>query len=183
MWKIGLAAGIVFSIAVSTAYAAPPPPAWSGNANLFLGGKFLDSADWSPAEDQVEGGLLLDLRPPYWPVNLAADFLFGFSSGLGLDVEIDEYDLGVRKIFDADPRIHPYIGGGLSIVSAEISGPGGSVEDTGAGVWIGRGLYATISEHFNIGVDLRLSTANVTFFGVDGDAGGVHIGVITGYHW
>lgn len=157
--------------------------AWSGNANLFLGGKFLDSNDWSPAQDQLEAGLLLDVEPPQWPLGLAADFLFGFSSGAGVDVQINEYDLGLRKVFEIVPLVHPYVGGGVSIETAELSGGGASANDTGVGYWIGGGLMMHILAIINIGVDVRYSSADVNFSGFTANAGGFQAGLITGLHW
>ncbi|MEW6324309.1 MAG: outer membrane beta-barrel protein [Nitrospirota bacterium] len=178
-----LIAAIAMLVLCSVSPALAQSDSWSGNVNLFLGGKFLDEDDWAPADDQFEIGLLFDIQPPGVPISLAADFLFGFSDGLGLDVEIHEYDLGIRKIFDQNPQFRPYIGGGLAIVSAEISGFGASIDDDGFGGWIGGGFFTTIQEHFNIGVDMRFSTADVTLGGFDFDAGGFHVGLITGYHW
>ena len=160
---------------------------WTGNANVFLGGKFLDDDEWEPADDQLVLGVQLDARPQDWPVNLALDIRYGFGDGNFFGVEFEsnilEFDLGVRKIFEQHPILRPFIGGGLSIVEAEFSGLGLSDDDVGIGFWIGGGFYLLLQEHFNIGLDLRFSTADVTLFGVDADAGGFQVGLLTGYHW
>jgi opacity protein-like surface antigen len=156
---------------------------WSGNANLFLGGKFMDSNDWSPAQDQFEAGLLLDVEPPPLPLSLAADFLFGFSSGAGVDVQVNEYDLGVRKIFEIIPLVHPYLGGGVSIETAELSAGSASIDETGVGYWVEGGVMTHLLTILNLGLDLRYSSADVNFSGVTLNSGGIHVGLITGLHW
>ena len=56
-----------------------------------------------------------------------------------------------------------------------------SDDNNGIGIWLNGGVYWTLSQHFNLGLDLRYSQADVTLFDVD--AGGTHAGVILGYHW
>jgi len=156
---------------------------WSGNADVFLGGKFMESSDWSPAQDQIEAGLLLDVEPPQLPLSLAADFLFGFSSGAGADVQVNEYDLGLRKIFEIIPLVHPYLGGGVSIETAELSSGGASIDDTGVGYWLEGGLMTHVLTILNLGLDLRYSSASVKISGFNVNPGGFHVGLITGLHW
>jgi len=40
-----------------------------------------------------------------------------------------------------------------------------------------------LGEHFNIGLEGKYSTADVTLFGIDADAGGGHFGMLVGFHW
>jgi len=73
------------------------------------------------------------------------------------------------------------------MVSAEIKASTwwytASDDDTAMGFWFGGGLYVTLAEHFNLGLDLRQSKAEITLFDVEGEAGGTHAGVSIGYHW
>ena len=175
--------GILLSVMLFSPASAEAAGGWSGNANVFLGGKFMDSNDWSPAQDQFETGLLLDVEPPPLPVSLAADFLFGFSSGAGIDVQVNEYDLGIRKIFEMIPLVHPYLGGGVSIETAELSSGGASIDDTGVGYWLEGGLMTHVLTILNLGLDLRYSSASVKISGFNVNPGGFHVGLITGLHW
>ena len=170
------------------------PGSWTGNINVFLGAKALDEDDWEPAESQVEGGILLDFKKNNWPVSIAIDFLassydtraIGTFSG-GIEAKTREVNLGIRKIWDQFPKMRPFIGGGIAFIWAEFeeTAPGVSVSDNdiGAGVWIGGGIYWTITEDFNIGLDLRWSKAEVTLFDSNVDAGGGHAGLLLGFHW
>jgi hypothetical protein len=179
--------------------SSPPPPSfpssfsspndWTGNANLFLGGKFLNSNDWSPADQQFEYGVELDARRRFWPVNVALDVLYGEDSdnsgGYHYKSKILEFDAGIRKIYDDfPPPLRPYWGGGLAVTRAEAEASGyGSDSGTGPGLWVQGGVYLTFADHFNLGADFRASTTWVDISGTTVDGGGLHIGLVTGYHW
>jgi hypothetical protein len=174
---------------------------WTGNINVFLGSKTLDDDDWDPIDKQDEFGIKVDFRQRSWPVSIAIEYSYSsdeddmliwdpFFGYVDLDIEGNTSELcfGVRKIWDHFPMVRPFIGGGIAFISAEfeLSALGDSVsdDDTAFGIWIGGGVYWTISEHFNIGLDLKWSEAQeVTLFGVDGEAGGSHFGLLVGYHW
>jgi hypothetical protein len=168
-----------------------PANAWTGNANVFLGQKTLDKDDWEPADEQAEFGVLVDFKQIDWPVSIAIDLLGSVDevtiAGITIEASTSEFDVGVRKIWEVSgSSIRPYIGGGIAFVSAEIketSFTNLSVDDSGTGIWLNGGIYWTLGQNFNLGLDLRYSQADVTFFGEDVKAGGTHAGVILGYHW
>lgn len=176
------------------------PNAWTGNVNGFLGAKILDEDDWAPLDEQFEGGILFDIRNTSWPISIAIDFLASYDEedvsvavlnfgtfNTNLEGNTTEFNLGVRKIWDTPSVVRPFIGGGIAFINAEIKGTalGISVsdDDSGVGVWFDGGAYVTLGGHFNIGVDVRWSKAEVTLFNVDGEAGGWHVGALIGYHW
>lgn len=164
---------------------------WSGNINALLGAKMLDEDDWEPTEDQAEVGILVDFKKDTWPVSIAIDYLQSEEDatmlGVGLHGETTELNFGVRKIWDQNARARPYIGGGVALISADASAAlfdiNVSEDDVAEGFWINAGVYWTLGESFNIGLDLRYSHAEVTLFGVDAEAGGAHAGLVLGYHW
>ncbi|MCK5394391.1 MAG: porin family protein [Gammaproteobacteria bacterium] len=163
---------------------------WTGNTNFFLGKKSLDENDWAPVDEHAEFGVLVDFRQNHWPVSIAIDFLGSIdeSSEFGFDIEgsTTELDIGVRKILEvADSPIRPYIGGGIALINAEFKATNFFVadDDNGIGIWLNAGVYWTLNQHFNLGLDLRYSQADVTLFNVEGDAGGTHVGIMLGYHW
>jgi hypothetical protein len=170
---------------------------WTGNANLFIGGKMLDKDDWEPLEEHVEFGFLLDFGKTDWPVNIAIDFLGSQDSDSFEEYEYDYYyfydykvttteiNLGIRKSFGE--VIRPYFGGGLAIITAKeeytLLGSTYSEDDTGLGYWINGGIYLTIGDALNLGIDVRYSAAETTLYYHDAEAGGVHVGFVVGYHW
>jgi len=174
---------------------------WTGDVNLFLGAKQLDEDDWEPIDEHDEYGIMLDFRQKSWPVSIALDFLGSSSdketgseyvSGYGVvpytaEGETNELHFGIRKIWDRLTPFRPYIGGGLAFVDAEakvtVLGIPVNDDDNAMGFWLGGGFYLTVGGHFNIGLDIRLSKAEVTIFDVDAEAGGTHAGIVIGYHW
>jgi opacity protein-like surface antigen len=177
---------IIFAFTSMTVHAQGS----SGNANLFLGSKKLDSDDWEPLEQQAELGVMFDFNLADWPVNMAIDLLVSADTTtmLGVDIEATttEIDFGARKYFDTGSSFSPYIGGGLALVSAELKANEGpltiSDDDSSMGFWVNLGMVWTINQ-VNFGIDLRHSNADVTLYGEDGEAGGNHIGLLVGYHW
>jgi opacity protein-like surface antigen len=168
---------------------------WTGNVNAFLGRKTLDKSDWEPVEKQGEFGLEVDFRQKDWPISIAIDILGASGKGDVVDPSFgtidtfksrtSEFNIGVRKIWEVPAPVRPFIGGGLSLMRAEaevsIPGVGSNTEsDTGAGIWIGGGVYFTLGDHFNLGLELKYSTADVTIAGVDTNAGGTHFGLLAG---
>lgn len=190
----------LFGIVVTTLVFLPATThaqEWTGNVNALLGAKALDKEDWEPVEDHTEFGILIDFKKETWPVSIAIDLLqseaddtmvdplFGLvASGNG---ETTELNFGVRKIWDQNAKARPYIGGGLALISAEASaqvfGISVSEDDDAEGLWINGGVYWTLGESFNIGLDLRYSQAEVTLVGFDAEAGGAHAGLVLGFHW
>ena len=171
---------------------------WTGNVNAFLGHKTLDKGDWEPAEEKGEFGIEIDFRKKDWPVSIAIDLMGASGEGNFVDPifgtidkaesRTSEFNIGARKIWDELAPVRPFIGGGLSFMRAEakvtIPGIGSASESgTGAGIWLGGGVYFTLGYHFNLGLELKYSNADVTIAGVDANAGGTHFGLLAGYHW
>ncbi len=185
---------IVSTLALSAMLALPTAQArdWTGNVNLLIGQKQLDDDDWQPVEDQFELGALFDIRKVDWPVSIAIDILGSadvHEEGANKDEGYTfEQHIGVRKIWDGTgSAFHPYIGGGVAIVSGKIKRKTGAItqeqDDSGTGFWLGAGTYWLVLPHLNLGLDIRYSQADVTLFNREREAGGVHTGLFVGYHW
>jgi hypothetical protein len=176
------------------------PKAWTGNVNGFVGAKILDQDDWAPVDEQGEIGALIDFKQKSWPISIAIDLLSSYDEedvslavlnfgtfDANLEGNTTEFNFGVRKIWDNFSFVRPFIGGGIAFINAEVKGTalGVSVsdDDTGVGVWFDGGVYFNLTEHFNLGWDVRWSKAEVTLFNIDGEAGGWHLGMLIGYHW
>lgn len=175
---------------------------WTGNVNALLGIRLLDESllEQAKVDEQDQFGILIDFRPNDWPINMAIDILqseadesaFDPFTGLGASIELEftEVQLGVRKLWDRSRTVRPYIGGGLSYltadISASVSDPFFSIsvtdDDSSFGIWAGGGLYWTLGEAFNVGLDVRHSLNEVSFGDLDVDAG-THAGLLLGYHW
>jgi len=166
---------------------------WTGHVNFFLGQTYLRSSDWAPVERQNAYGLEIDFRKREWPFNIAIDVIGSdqeedsLVSGTGRVVqdsaEISELDLGIRKYWEQNTLFHPFVGGGLSLVTAEMQSLGVEDDDDGVGFWLDAGISLALTEHFNMGVELRYSMAEVTLLGENRIAGGFSVGGLIGYRW
>jgi len=188
MKKIAFLIIVCFWLSVpGVAISGSSPGDWTGNLNFFLGAKALDEYEWEPADEQDEYGVEVDFKQVGWPVSIAIDFLSGSGKGTywgdKFESKTSELNVGVRKIWDVFPLVRPFIGGGISFITGEFSGPGLSDDDSSAGIWIGGGVYWTLGKNFNIGLEGKYSTADVTLFGCTADAGGGHFGMLVGFHW
>lgn len=187
---------IFFIFLASTASAQQG--GWTGNINAFLGAKALEEEDWAPVDEHGELGIEIDFRPRSWPINIAVDYLSSESDNellfdpflrvVEFEAETSELNIGVRKIWDRFPYARPFLGGGISFIRGEfkgtpLSGITLSDSDSGVGIWLGGGIYWTLIDHLNLGLELKFSTAEINLFGVDVDAGGGHFGFLAGYHW
>ena len=204
---------LVLILVLALGVAVGPALAGGGDANLLFGQKSLsdDAFDDAGVDSQSQFGVSLTLDFQ-WPVNLAIDYLSSsddatvtvpaaFPLQLHTDVETTELELGVRKYWG--DKLRPYVGGGLTLVRLDArqteSGTLGvgvpfstllvDDSDNGVGLWINGGLLYRVGNHFNVGLDLRYSDADVDLSPVQAgpalglDAGGVHYGVALGYHW
>ncbi len=191
------AALALLSLSISSMATAE---AWTGHIGGYLGGKSLSSNDSSEGEyyssefdDQGSLGLSADIKHESWPVSLTlATFISGdieeFEGDDKVEMGTFELQLGVQKNFDIEgSAFTPYLGLGVAFVSAEIRNTVDDVrtkdDDTKAGGWIGGGLTFDVTQHFDIGIDVRYSDADLTLFDVERSAGGVNTSLRVGYHF
>jgi len=190
-----------------------PARAGGGDANLLFGQKLLsdDVFDDAGVDSQSQFGVSVTLDFQ-WPVQLAIDYLSSSDSAttnvpaafplqLHTDVDTTELDVGVRKLWG--DKLRPFVGGGVTFAQLDAQqtesgtlGPGVPFStlivddsDRGVGLWINGGVLYLVGNHFNVGLDLRYSDADVDLLPAQGgaalglDAGGMHYGVVLGYHW
>lgn len=159
----------------------------TGNLNVFIGGKGLDDK-WKPVEEQVIGGFESDFEAG--PVSIAFGVLE--SAGTGSDSTYDyigdtvELHLGVKKIF-GQGEARPFIGGGFALISGtywreDVFGNEWEDSDSAGGLWASAGILWVFSR-FNVGFELGYSSADITIFNIDRDAGGQRFGMLFGYNW
>ena len=162
---------------------------WSGHVGILAGGKILDDSDWPDLDKHYSLGFITDVKESSWPISMALDLMdtggkydHDGMEDLGHTTEIH---LGVRKIFlDQHGKMQPYIGGGVAFISAEQEYEMLNIktkeDDSTVGGWLGVGTYYAVSPRFVLGLDVRYSHGEVTLFGQDRDAGGVHVYVTGG---
>lgn len=137
--------------------------------------------------------LEVGFRCGHWPVNIAIDFV-GWSKeedalvpGTGRVIrqsaDIFELDLGVRKVWDQGPFFQPFVGGGISLVTAERQSSGIEYDGASAGLWVDAGIYLGVTTHFNIGAELRYTWAEVDLGPERLNTGGITAGALVGFRW
>ena len=178
---------VLLSSCASTTSApqgASPAEYRSSRIDVHLGIRSLDEDAWSPVEDQATIGI--DYVHEGRDAPIGFEFAFFASRDYRIDValgpatvdvsgETQELAAGVRKTFLKDARIHPYLGGGVSAIRAQIhgesSGTSASDDDVSAGLYLHGGLDFDLGRSFVLGLDLRfLGATDVRLLGTDGTA-------------
>ena len=189
----------VLAMIVAAGLAATPAQA-GGNLNVLLGQKEQDQSFSSTENVQEQDmlGLMMDWGAEGWPVNLALDIVDSSkdSNDNEFDVDVDgstlAIDGGVRWYFLKNRSWEPYVGGGVSYISAEVDTSGSSndieFDDSTVGYWVNGGIKWVIGEHFNLGGDVRWEKAELDVEDdlnnpVDIEAGGLGYAVLLGYRW
>lgn len=150
---------------------------------VHAGYRSFDGGDWAPVDDQGAAGLEFVHETPGSTVGLEAavfasekteDEVFVPPAALvdfrGRAVELSfglHKDLAVH--YDG---VHPYFGGGLSLLRAELHGEQGGLEDEedsdSAGLYLHGGVEFDVSPALFLGVDLRVrGGADVDLLGED----------------
>ncbi|MFN0242286.1 MAG: outer membrane beta-barrel protein [Planctomycetota bacterium] len=141
---------------------------------IYLGARALDDDDYEPVEKQAMIGFEYSHEKP--------DDAVGFEFGLmgsgdeddigGFDVKASTGELyvGMRKTFGQE-NVHPYVGGGLSIIAAEVDVSGSEDDDASPAVYAHAGVRFDASESFFLAVDARvLVGSDLELGGVETDA-------------
>lgn len=170
---------------------------FSGNANLYLGAKSLDSNDWGDTDNQFAIGGSLDAKKENWPIHLAVEAIgsFGSGSAAGIDITSSVYELGVgvRKYMPIQKSFSVFVGGGPALLFGSIQEDGLRIDqslnvidvnrsdsDMGLGFWIGGGVLFNLSDKLNLGASIRYSQGDVKIFDQTRDAGGLLMNLIGG---
>jgi len=189
------------AIGVGMLSIAPAHADATGNVNFFLGQKKLSSSDWEPVDTQGEFGAIMSFGQKEWPIDIAVDVLVSSAKEDAYDSLIGSYtitgttyeiDFGVRKVW-GKKATRPYVAAGLGFIGAgaELDAGYTSIDanDSAFGYWVDAGIFWRLGSHFNIGLDLRYSGADVDLdFGSGAvaqniNAGGFSYGLLLGFGW
>jgi len=191
-------AALIVAFAAAAAFTPSPARAdFEGNVNFFLGEKSLDSNDWKPLDSQFEFGAVMSFGQSDWPVQIAGDVLVSVDEtdvqGITFTGTTFEFDAGIRWLILKKGKVFPYLGGGVGLIGAGLKGDFGvgdvDAADVALGVWADTGVFFRLGSHFNIGLDLRYSSADVDldfgsgFVAQDVYAGGFSYGLLLGFGW
>ena len=168
-------------------------PAFAGgNVNFSLGDRSLDSSATAPVDDQTFIGGYMDFQVKDWPVNLAGGLYRSWKSdslnGVDVDASITELSFGAIKNWTVMGNMHPFAGGGLSMVKVEAQVSDGifteKADDTNMAAYAEGGVYWTLHDVMNLGVHGRFSRgSSATLNGANFDADYFQVGVLAGFGW
>ncbi|MEW6026187.1 MAG: hypothetical protein AB1599_02685 [Planctomycetota bacterium] len=167
----------------------------SGGVKFFFGSKSLDDI-WDPVEGHTEIGLKFDFKGRDWPFSIAFDILSSYDTkanyyynGYLMDITGNtlEKNIGIRVETQPSDNINVFTGAGVSFIngtfkSSDLFGNSASDADSGVGSWFEIGA-AMKSDNMEFGINIIESSADITLFGVSGDAGGLHFGMFFGMRW
>lgn len=169
---------------------AGTPVLADGNVNFTLGSRTLDENDFEPVDTQTFIGAEVDFAISDWPINLAGGIYRSTKSdSIGsADVEatITEVSFGAMKTWDVMGNMHPFVGGGLSMVQVEAEADAGGVstsdDDTGTAFYAEGGVYWRLGSAMNLGAHGRFNRGSShDIGGGDIDSDYFQIGVLAGF--
>lgn len=160
------------ALALAAAGCASPPEdaARESHLGIHLGGRGFGE-DWDPVEHQGTIGFEFVHEPTGSVVGIEAalfasernedDFFVPPVATVDVRGRSTELSFGVHKEIPVDyGGVHPYFGGGLSLLHAELRGAEGGVEreedGDSPGLYVHAGIEFDASEALFIGLDLRL---------------------------
>lgn len=169
---------------------------YTGSINFSIGAKYLNSDEWDPIESQIEYGIDFSFKEKSAPIGFMFGYYYSSSSkkeveGINVEGNTTEIFGGIKLTSDQLQEFQPFIAGGVVYVEAEfigtLEGLSVTIDGHGIGYWLGAGVYSLVSENISIGVNIRYSKANATIGTPDEDyevdSGGVHGGLMVGYHF
>jgi hypothetical protein len=184
---------LLFIVAVVVINEASAELSITGNINLLAGKKKLDEG-WTSSSsvpridlrDQNQIGILFDVRGQEWPVNIVLDYLTADSDDDRYSLKTKELDYGFRKYFGQNASGTPYIGGGLGYFQAEgkfLSTQ--NLDKSASGYWVNGGIVFNPIKHVNLGMDVRYSSAYISYpddiLKANLNIGGISVGAFVGY--
>jgi hypothetical protein len=180
-----------------------------GNINIVFGPRLTSSEIWEGVDGDIGGGIEFDFGGKEWPVHLAFGiWTFGDEALNGcvggsyfqtcsydedvVDRLVEEWSVGILKVWTPSKRFEIHTGAGVALVSA-------TVEDEFTGIAArdtSEGFYGTLSLlflpkwgegeslRFNFGINGRiLAGTELEFFNQAADADYHQFGIILGLGW
>jgi hypothetical protein len=137
---------------------------------------------WNPVCYHNDLGFEIDFKVKKMPFNILFESLKSSVSGqfdfidyksynqdntlLNMHVDSKEYSFGLRKIWEFPFSLRPFLGGGFSKIYTKGTaiedyshGSRAYIDDSELGMWLDTGLYSSIINHFNFGIEYKISSA------------------------
>lgn len=182
MRTLALSLGLL-SASASASCASAGDATRDSRIGLHAGYRSFYGGDWGPVDDQGAAGLEFVHETPGASVGLEAAFFVSEKTEdevfvppaalVDFRARTAELSFGLHKDLAVHYEgVHPYFGGGLSVLRAELRGEQGGLEDEedgdSAGLYLHGGVEFDVSPALFLGVDLRVrGGADVDLLGED----------------
>jgi len=198
-------------------------PVWAADGStvsITFGQKSLDSKDWSDSSlgmdlsKQKELGVDMDFGQGstkfMFGVAVAnssdtekyyiyQDYYYDVTAKADVELMTTELRFGMRHIFDASSKVHPYVDGGLAYATAKATIDGQleyndiygnydyldmdseSTSGNGFGYFIGAGIRFDVSETIFFGLDAKYTKITAEILDYDTQIGGTRVAALVGF--
>ena len=169
---------------------------WTGNINLLYGMRTLTGDSW-PVETSDKDlskqnliGFNADFGKKSWPINIAIGLIRSSKNAYNYEVSTTELKFGIKKIWMTSANIHTYLGVEGAFINAEEKNSSimneyyGTLSGNGHSIGLNGGLYWTLANHFNLGVELGFLLGKANLAPNESmDLTGTQMALFFGYHW
>lgn len=129
------------------------------NDNFVLGVHFgqrsIDSNEFTPVDDPWSFGVDLAIKPGDMPIAVEFGTLLAGRTNAGVDLALGELYLGGRLYLLPGYRLRPFVSGGGTLMTAELSQGGFATNETSTGFYLRAGAMLAVTDFFSIGADYR----------------------------
>ena|SRR5688572_13798655 len=160
--------------------AAPP---WQ-KLDVSVAARSFDGFD--PVEDQTAFGLEYVAERPGDDFGWAFGVSYSSEDDGELESEVFDASLGLRRTFDVSQVAHPYVGLGVTLLTAqaEVDTASGSSsdQDVAPGFHLRLGSLFDVTERFHLGFDARwVFGAGIDLDNLKGDGDSVQLALVAGF--
>lgn len=157
---------------------------------LIVSQRFLDEGDLEPVDEHTAFALEYVENDPAKSIGFEAGIAHSEEDdtvlGIGVEAELLEVYLGVRKEIETSSGLVPYIGGGLTYLNADLTASVGAAsasdDDSSLGIYLRGGVLWDLTSNVYVGLDARLVVGtDLEIGGASGDADYEQIGVLLGF--
>jgi opacity protein-like surface antigen len=122
---------------------------------VMFGQRSLDSDEYAPVDDPWSFGVDLAVKPGDIPIAVEFGTILAGRRNSGVELAQGELYLGGRLYVLPGYRVRPFVSGGGTLMTAEISQGGFGTDETSTGLYLRAGAMLAVTDFFSIGADYR----------------------------
>lgn len=149
----------------------------------YLGQRNLEEDDWPDVDEQPTIGVEYANERAGSPIGFEVGLMASGDEDDDVEASTGELYGGIRKTFGHDV-VRPYIGGGLSFITAAVDNDVDDDDDSSVGAYVHGGVGFQVSDLITLGLDLRfLFGSDVEIFDVDREIGYGQFSLFIGFNF